>query len=278
MNTPPEPSALPVIDPEVSPPEPRQDGLSKVIFVLWEDERRSREDRERVVLDEVIPALLGAGLAGLSVDLDDTNSRVPSPSPFPLFTEKAVGAVGCWLRDVSRHTELGRILEAAGFRIAAYHVDCSVYTDYGGNRHSPPRDWPDGQRSPGLSAVTMFEKPRRLSYAEWLRRWHEGMSPVSEEIQPRQRYVRNRVVAVLTPGAPAFAGIVEEVFESGRHITEPMLFYGATGPVQLVRNILRILRVVTSFLTLWRIRTVVMSEYLVKSLPGEAPAAPPDAG
>lgn len=272
------PADLPVIDPEVQPAAPRQDGLSKVCFVLWEDERRSREDREALVLSEVIPALLARDLAGLSVDLADTHSRVPSPSPFPLFTEKAVGMVGCWVGDVSEHQALGQILEGAGFRIAAYHVDCSVYRDYGDNRHSPPRDWPDGQRSPGVSAVTMFEKPRRHSYAEWLRRWHEGMSPVSEDIQPRQRYVRNRVVAVLTPGAPAFAGIVEEVFESGKHITDPFLFYGAKGPVQLVRNLLRILRVVTRFLTLWRIRTVVMSEYLVKSLPGEGPAAPRDAG
>lgn len=244
----------------------------KVVYVLWEDAERSREDREQAVFQGLVPAILALEPVGLALDLDDTHSRVPSPSPFPLFTEKAVGLVNVWLDDLEERAPVEAAISAAGFRTAGYLVDCTVYTDYGGNPHAPPRAWPDGERSPGVSAVTMFEKPGRIPEQEWLRRWHEGMSPVSEEIQPRQRYVRNRVITALTPDAPPFAGIVEEVFASGKHITNPFLFYGASNPVSLVVNICRILWVVTRFLTLWRIRTVVMSEHLIKTPAGAPPA------
>jgi len=243
----------------------------KVLFVLWERDRRSREAREVALFVGALPAIRAlreagsCAVNGIALDLDDTHSRIPSPSPFPLFTDKPVGVLGVWLEELAAHGLITPILEAHGFEVAAYHVEQSVYTDYGGNAHSSPRDWPDGTRSPGVSAVTLFEKPSRLPYDEWQRRWFGRMSPVSEEIQPRQRYVRNRVLAVLTPGAPAFAGVVEEVFASGRHIRNPFLFYGAKNPWQLVVNLVRLLSAVTSFLTLWRIQTVVMSEHLLET-------------
>ena len=59
--------------------------------------------------------------------------------------------------------------------------------------------------------------------------------------------------------------MVEEVFASGRHIRNPFLFYGAKNPWQLVVNLVRLLSAVTSFLTLWRIQTVVMSEHLLET-------------
>jgi len=68
--------------------------------------------------------------------------------------------------------------------------------------------------------------PRRIPEDEWLRRWHGRMSPVSESIQPRQRYTRRHVRAVLTEGAPPFAGIVEEVFASPRHVRNPLARVG----------------------------------------------------
>jgi len=91
------------------------------------------------------------------------------------------------------------------------------------------------------------------------------MSPVSEEIQPRTRYVRNLVIESITPDALPFEGIVEEAWPSKKHISSKYLFYGATNMVQLVKNMCRILKAVKSFLDLRRIRTTVMSEYLIKT-------------
>lgn len=64
-----------------------------------------------------------------------------------------------------------------------------LYTEYGGNRHSGPRSWPDGQRSPGLVAVTLLERPGGISREGWIKPWHGEHSPMSEEMQPRCRYM-----------------------------------------------------------------------------------------
>ena len=195
----------------------------------------------------------------------DPESRGRSPAP-RLTREQPISAeIGLWVESVEARAPLEQGLAALGFRLAGYLVDETVYTDYGENRHAAPRDWPDGERSPGIVAVTLLERPERLSQEEWMRRWHGTMSPVSEAIQPRTRYVRNVVLQPLTPDAPDYEGIVEEAWPSKRHIANPFLFYGASGPWKLCRNVARILRAVTSFLTLWRIRTTLMSEYLVKT-------------
>jgi len=104
-----------------------------------------------------------------------------------------------------------------------------------------------------------------LAEEEWLHRWHGVMSPVSERILPRTRYVRNRVLRTVTPDAPPFAGVVVECFPSARHVANPFLFYGAHGPVELLANMARILRAVTAFLDLSRIRASTAGEYFLKT-------------
>jgi hypothetical protein len=63
------------------------------------------------------------------------------------------------------------------------------------------RDWPDGTPSPGISHVTWFPKPERLSEQEFLHGWHEVHTPHSAALHPlRWTYVRDSVVRTLTPG------------------------------------------------------------------------------
>ena len=92
-----------------------------------------------------------------------------------------------------------------------------------------PRDWPDGQRSPGVLTVGLIHRPLDLGYDEWIERWHGTQSPRSGALQPRTRYVRNEVVRALTPDAPEVHGIVEEGWPSARHVADPMLFFNTGG-------------------------------------------------
>jgi hypothetical protein len=91
------------------------------------------------------------------------------------------------------------------------------------------------------------------------------MSPVSERIQPRARYVRNLVLDAITPGAPPFEGIVEEAWPSKIHVMNPYLFYGARSTIELAVNMTRILSAVLGFLELTKIRTTMMSEYFLRT-------------
>ena len=105
-----------------------------------------------------------------------------------------------------------------------------------------------------------------MTHDAWTAHWHGVQSPVSEEIQPRTRYVRNAVVRSLTPDAPPYQGIVDEAWPSAEHVTDPMLFYCAEGSKEkLRRNIERMLKSVGGFLDMDRIRNVTMSEYLLKT-------------
>ncbi len=148
---------------------------------------------------------------------------------------------------------------------AAYLVVESLYDDYGTTPHGPPRDWPDGERSPGVLTVALIHRPEGLEYREWITRWHGTQSPVSAELQPRTRYVRNEVVRSLSDGAPEVDGIVEEAWPSTGHVADPMLFFNATTPEELDANVARMIASVDACLDLGRLRSSTMSEYLIKS-------------
>jgi hypothetical protein len=239
--------------------------LHKIVYCIWPPVGHDRGKVRDILLREMAPRLIGSGAVRLSMDISDPESEMRSPAP-KLYRDRPIGAlINIWLEDLDRRKQIEDMLRYAGFRIAGYLVEESVYMDYGGNRHSRPRDWPDGRRSPGVVAVTLMERPRRLDRDEWVLRWHGTMSPVSEGIQPRARYVRHLVVQSLTEGAPSFEGIVEEVCPSKKHVTNYFLFYGANTIPQLLRNMFRILRAVMSFLDMRRIRTTMMGEYFIKS-------------
>ena len=239
--------------------------MDKVIYIVWSPEGQDRWERQGLLLQEVAPRLLEAGATGLTMYIVDQDSNVRPPSPFHPG-ERMSAEVAIWLNDLDKHVVCEEFLRSAGFKFAGYLVEESIYTEYGGNRHSGPRNWPDGQRSPGIVAVTLMERPARLSREEWIRRWHGRQSPVSEAMQPRARYIRNVVLRALTPEAPPYEGIVEEAWPSARHATNPFLFYGAGwNPFKLVWNVVRMLRSVMFFLDLTRIRTTMTSEYILKS-------------
>ena len=239
--------------------------MDKLIYILWGPQEQDRKQRQQGLLKEVAPRLLASGAAKLTLYIVDQDANVKSPSPFHPG-ERMCAEVALWLENAEQRTPHEEVLRSAGFRFAGYLVDETVYTEYGGNRHSGPRDWPDGTRSPGIIAITLMERPKRLPREEWIRRWHGRQSPVSEAMQPRARYIRKVVTGAVTPDAPPYEGIVEEAWPSTRHVTNFFLFYGAgKNPLKLVWNMVVMLRSVTSFLDLKRIRTTMTSEYILKS-------------
>ena len=82
-------------------------------------------------------------------------------------------------------------------------------------------------RSPGVSLVTAFPKPKHLDDETFYARWHGSHTPMSLEIHPLTRYVRNSVARCLTPGAPPYRAIVSESVESLEVAADPERFYGS---------------------------------------------------
>jgi hypothetical protein len=239
--------------------------MEKLVYLFW-GRPASPDALHRQLLEDCAPRLLDAAPSGISILVDDEDSSVSAPMPWPEGELPLSAVVSLWLDCYDRRGACEGILAGVGEQRAGYLVTESLYTDYGGNRWSKPRDWPDGARSPGVVMVTLLERPERMARPEWLAHWHGVQSPVSEAMQPRMRYVRNAVSWPVTEGAPAYEGIVEEAWPSARHLEDPMLFYCADGSKQtLRRNMGRMLESVQGFLDLPRIRSATLSEYLVRT-------------
>ncbi len=242
--------------------------MSKLIYLLWPRADMPPARRRELLLEDCAPAMLALNPAGLQINIADDLATVPSPAPRPLFSEPFVGMISLWLDDPGQRHGHEDVLRRAGFQLAGYQVDEWLYTEYGEHPTAgAPRDWPDGERSPGILAVTLLHKPKRLDRATWMQRWFAWQSPMSEWMQPRARYVRNLVEDTLTPGADWVDGIVEEDWPSGDHVTNPKLFYGASSWGGVARHMAIMLHSVTRILNLFNITTVMLSEYFIKTPP-----------
>jgi hypothetical protein len=242
--------------------------MIKIIYLLWPREPMAPEVRRTTLLEHCAPRLLEGGARYLLMNIDDDLVTAPSPAPTTKRNNPFAAEVSLWVDGMDVRSALESTLVDAGFDIAGYRVREHVYTDYGGNRHGAPRDWSDGERSPYVISVTPLERRKRIPKGEWMKHWFNRQGPMSEKMQPRARYVRNVVDEVLTPGAVPYEGIVEESWPSATHMTDPYLFYGARNRFELVKNMAIMVQSVASFLPIWKIVSVTMSEYYVRSRQG----------
>ncbi len=239
------------------------------MYVLWGDGSPEQGDGLRgQLLDDVAPRLFAAGARALTVDVHDAAAaQAPPPMPTPESEEILAAIVSVWIDAYDRRAPFEQALGALGHRVAGYLVVESVYDDYGTTQWSGPRDWPDGERSPGVLTVALIHRPPGLSYESWIEAWHGTQSPLSAELQPRTRYVRNEVVRPVTADAPEVHGIVEEAWASAEVVADPMLFFNSGGdPDVMGANVQKMLESVNACLDLSRFRTSTMSEYLVRSV------------
>lgn len=238
--------------------------MQKIVLVLF-DGPDDRAARRALLIDELA---LRLPCDRLQICVADEHSDVRGPSPFSPGELDPIALVSAWTDEPDA---VLAPLREAGFTAHAWEVESDVYTDYGEHPAHGPRDWPDGTRSPTVSSVNFLERPPSIELDEWIARWRGRMSPVSAELQPRVRYVRNLLTRALTDDAPAWQAIVEEVWPTPRHVANPFLFYGASNPFTLAVHMSRVLAAVLSFIRPWRVRAVMMSEYFLRT-EGDAPA------
>jgi len=240
--------------------------MLNTVFALWPDKPYSPAERAKLLLTKIQQTILAKKPQWLSMCIaDEAASRVKSPAPKWYKGDALVAVITVnFGGDQSHNASIKQALEQAGFVVGVYQTDTSIYKNYGDNPHFRKRDWLDGTPSPTVMAVTLLTRPKKHSQEEWIRRWHGRMSPDSERLQPRARYVRHMVLDK-DANTPAFDGIVEEAWPSAKHIHNPYLFYCANNRWQLIKHMLQMLRAITHFHNLFKIRTVTMTEYFLKT-------------
>jgi hypothetical protein len=240
--------------------------MEKLIYLVERDAEADADALREELLGRVAPALLDRGAERLTVYVADSDCQVPVPLPPPDGETPLRADISLWMKCHDHRGPIEETLAGLGGTVHGYLVTESVYTEYGDNEHAGPRDWPDGERSPGLTMLTLLAKPERLSYEDWIAHWYGVQSPVSTRLQPRIRYIRNAVARAVTPDAKPWLGIVEECWPSPEHITDPHKFYLTGGSDELLqKNLAEMLESVGAFLELDKIRSYMLSEYILRS-------------
>jgi len=236
------------------------------MYLVWLDPASTRAEVADTILGPVARELLSLDPLRLSIDVWDPESDIPAPVPTPEGETPLHALVSLWIDAVDHREPFENVLAASAERLAGYEVVESLYRDYGGNQWSAPRSWPDGERSPGVLTVALLQQHPAQTFDEWMTRWHTRISPITESIQPRCRYVRNGVFRAITDGAPPVRGIVEEAWPSLEHVTDPMLFYCADGdPERMNAHVSQMIEEIDAFVDLSTLRSVTMSEWMLKS-------------
>jgi hypothetical protein len=228
--------------------------MEKLVYLCWKRDGESIAAFRDALLSEASPRILGGGAHSLTVNVADLGERI-ADSPLVLGDGRTLSAsVSLWVDSIDGRGAIEQALRPLTQKMSVYLVTESVPLAY------PDRHWKDGVKSPGVTLFTAFAKPDRLTDEQFYGHWHGLHTPLSFEIHPLWRYVRNSVARALTADTPAYRGIVEERF---REIEDALdmerLFRGA------VANMKRGMKDVDQFLDRDKITSTLMNEYIVKS-------------
>ena len=230
--------------------------MEKLIYLIRERSSRDGADIKEQLLGEVVPALTGHGATGISVHMTDDDVAIAGPMPCTGAELPIRAVVSVWLASHDRHAPITDVLDGIGVRCDGYLVTESVWSDFG-ERRGAPRDWPAGTRSPGLVTVALVHRNPHLDARTFREFWYGHQSPMSEDVQPRLRYVRNTVAHPITSGAPHIDGIVVESWPSEEIVNDIEAFHNGD-----LENLTVMIDSVATVFDMDRLRSIAMSEYL----------------
>ncbi|MEI7887173.1 MAG: hypothetical protein WCJ04_07255 [Actinomycetes bacterium] len=230
--------------------------MEKLIYLIRERASRDGGELRKQVLDQLVPQLSAAGASDISVHLSDDLVGIAGPMPCPGSELPMRAAISLWIPNHDDAPAVQQILSGLGERCDGYLVTESVYSEFG-QRRGAARDWPAGQRSPGLVTLALVHRNPALDERTFREFWYGHQSPMSEELQPRLRYVRNTVVHPVTAGAPPLDGIVVESWESEEIVSDIEAFHNGD-----LENLSVMLDSVDTVFEMSKLRSIAMSEYL----------------
>ena len=150
---------------------------------------------------------------------------------------------------------MGLITGSEGY-IGAYEVNQAIPVSYS-------KTWKDGEPTPGECLLTLFHRKPNIDRETFIRRWHDGHTPLSLKLHPLWNYMRNVVEGVLTEDSVWYDGIVEEQFQKSSDLLNPFVFFGPPRKVPI--HMYQVWMDTKSFIDMRRIETYLATEIHLKS-------------
>jgi hypothetical protein len=197
--------------------------MEKLVYALWRPSGDSVETFADRIRGEVARSLVDLGALGLQVNVAD--EAVADAMVRMVELEPQMEAVvSVWVETVmdSARRPIETVLSNAASKVAGYLVTESTPL------RNTTRVAASGERTDGFSNVAFLRRPTRLSREAWLDAWQNGHSQLAVDTQSTFGYTQNVVVRALTDDAPAFDGIVEELFPT-EALTDLHAFFDAIG-------------------------------------------------
>lgn len=175
-----------------------------------------------------------------------TTRRPPRISIIPFKKDK----IAVFSLRGRKGDDTGFLSEIQGFD-GGYQVEEAIPVAY-------EKTWEDRNPTPGECLLTLFHKKADLDYEVFIRRWHEGHTPLSLKLHPLWNYVRNVVEKKTSEHGAWYDGIVEEQFKKGSHLLNPLIFFGP--PLKVPWHMMQVLTDTKSFIDMKRIETYLTTE------------------
>ena len=234
--------------------------MEKVVYVLWRPTSDSVEAFTGRLRDEVASQLVELGVHGLQVNVAD-EAVADAMVRLVELDPQMEAVVSVWIdtsMDSARHP-IEDVLASASSKLAGYLVTESKPL------RNTSRVAPAGTRTDGFANLAFLRRPERLSREQWLDAWQNGHSQLAVDTQSTFGYTQNVVVRSLTADAPAFDGIVEELFPV-EALTDLHAFFDAVGDDEkLTKNMTAMGESTARFGATENIDVVPTSQYIFTS-------------
>lgn len=188
--------------------------MEKSLALVKRAEGLSREafHEEFLAAMRACAASASAGLSGLTANLVDVPAEEAGLRPGGAPAFDAVLEAWC---------ETDAVADAVFALPKDLAAECHVYRVAEKVEKPNQRDWPDGERSPGVKSFYLALRHPSMTHEEMARYWGEQHAPLALKIHIGMwRYTRNVVTSVATAGAPDWDGMAILHFRTSEDLRE----------------------------------------------------------
>ncbi|WP_395336281.1 hypothetical protein WBP06_19340 [Novosphingobium sp. BL-8H] len=238
--------------------------MEKIIYVLWKNEIQDSEEFNRLLLGDIRSKLLDLPVKKLQLNVVDDIVAPGAPLRAEPIRPMPSAMISFWLNAAHERSSVEAILNTVAPRIAGYAVAESTVLP---NTEDPD---PNG-RVRGFSQLAFLFKLPEITREGFMEIWMRDQTRVGVETQDTFYYCQNVITRMLTPGAPAWDGIVEECYPI-EAMTDPLVFWKANGSEEIRQaNFEREMANVARFLDLPNVAVMITSAYRADGWKDPAP-------